>query len=180
MSSEGAAANSTFSQPCPAFAARSSLHARDGTSHRYRLCSSAATALSPHSGEIQNQAQVAESSQLPPSLGTGNRLERVIGVVTHRVLELAAADKPPASAHDPAVQTWIEHNLAHYALSPQLTEQAKSRISVLAEQVLTCETGRWILGNQTDAKAELAISRVEAGEVKNYVMIARFWMSARA
>ena len=26
------------------------------------------------------------------------------------------------------------------------------------------------MGNQTDAKAELAISRVEAGEVKNYVI----------
>ena len=147
-----------------------SLHARDATSHRYRLSSSAATALPPHSEEIPNQAQVTESSQLPPSLGTGNRLERIIGVVTHRVLELAAADKPPASAQDPAVQTWIEHNLAHYALSPQLTEQAKARISELVEQALTCETGRWILGNQTDAKAELAISRVEAGEVKNYVI----------
>jgi ATP-dependent exoDNAse (exonuclease V) beta subunit len=147
-----------------------SLRAGDARSRRYRLSSGAATALPPHSEEIPNQAQVTESSRLPPSLGTSNRLERIIGMVTHRVLELAAADKTPASAQGPAVQTWIEHNLAHYALSPQLTEQAKARISELIEQALTCETGRWILGNQTDAKAELAISRVEAGEVKNYVI----------
>jgi len=38
------------------------------------------------------------------------------------------------------------------------------------ELTLTCETGRWILAAKVDAKNELAISRFEAGEVKNYVI----------
>ena len=40
----------------------------------------------------------------------------------------------------------------------------------LIELTLACETGRWILASRVDAKNELAISRVEAGEVKNYVI----------
>ena len=50
-----------------------------------------------------------------------------------------------------------------------LTE-AQARVSKLIELTLTCETGRWILAAEVDAKNELAISRVEAGEVKNYVI----------
>jgi ATP-dependent exoDNAse (exonuclease V) beta subunit len=43
-------------------------------------------------------------------------------------------------------------------------------VSQLIELTLACETGRWILAARVDAKTELAISRVEAGEVKNYVI----------
>ena len=43
-------------------------------------------------------------------------------------------------------------------------------MSKLIELTLACETGRWILTARADAKSELAISRVEAGEVKNYVI----------
>ena len=74
------------------------------------------------------------------------------------------------SAQDPKVPLWIEHNLSQYALTSQCAERAKIRASDLAERALTCETGRWILGAQTEAHSELAISRVEAGEVKNYVI----------
>ena len=68
------------------------------------------------------------------------------------------------------MQLWIDHNLSHYALTPSLAERAKVRVSELVERMLTCDTGRWILGAQMDAQSELAISRVEAGEVKNYVI----------
>ena len=86
------------------------------------------------------------------------------------MLELAASETSLVSAQDPRVQLWIDHNLSHYALTPQSAERAKTRISELAERTLSCETGRWILGAQTDAHSELAISRVEAGEVKNFVI----------
>ena len=98
----------------------------------------------------------------------GFRLERIIGVVTHRVLELAAAPNTRERS-DQAVQTWID-TISRTMRSRTAHRASKARISELVEQALTCETGRWILGNQTDAKAELAISRVEAGEVKNYVI----------
>ena len=91
-------------------------------------------------------------------------------MVAHRALELAASEESLLSAQDPQVQAWIDHNLSHYALAPQSAEQAKARLSKLLEHALTCETGRWILGAQIDAQSELAISRVEAGEVKNYVV----------
>jgi ATP-dependent exoDNAse (exonuclease V) beta subunit len=117
-----------------------------------------------------NFAAINPSTTAAISLGTDNRVERVIGVVAHRVLELAASETSLVSAQDPRVQLWIDHNLSHYALTPQSAERAKTRISELAERALSCETGRWILGAQTDARSELAISRVEAGEVKNFVI----------
>ena len=91
-------------------------------------------------------------------------------MVAHRVLELAASEASLVSAQDPRVQLWIDHNLSQYALTPQSAERAKTRVRELAERALSCETGRWILGAQTDARSELAISRVEAGEVRNYVI----------
>ena len=171
MSSEAAASqlyikSSTERQPLH----HPGLHNPDASTHRYRLPLSAPTATYRNVGESQTRSQVLEASQLSPSLSVGNRLERIIGVVTHRVLELSAIEEPPLSAQDPNVEKWISHNLARYALTPQLTEQAKARVSALVQQALTCETGRWILASQTDAQAELAISRVEAGEVKNYVV----------
>ena len=81
-----------------------------------------------------------------------------------------ASNKLPESAQDPRVQRWIQHNLSQYALTPQLFDRAQARVSKLIELTLACETGRWILAARVDAKNELAISRVEAGEVKNYVI----------
>ena len=86
------------------------------------------------------------------------------------MLELAASEASLVSAQDPRVQLWIDHNLSSYALTPQSAERAKTRVSELTERALSCETGRWLLGAKTDARSELAISRVEAGEVKNYVI----------
>ncbi len=140
---------------------------------RYRLTLDARQAIQARVCEGAEQSDFASINlhntiQIP--LSAGNRLERIIGVVTHRVLELAASEDSLMSAQDPRVQLWIEHNLSHYSLTPQCAERAKNRVSELAERALSCETGRWILGAQTEAKSELAISRVEAGEVKNYVI----------
>ena len=135
-------------------------------SRRYRL-----------SLDAQNQpatddtpATLIDNVQSPVAVGAGNRWERIIGLVTHRVLELTASEALPESARDPRVQTWIHHNLSQYALTPQLFDRAKARVGELMELTLTCETGRWILAAKIDAKNELAISRLEAGEVKNYVI----------
>jgi ATP-dependent exoDNAse (exonuclease V) beta subunit len=128
-------------------------------------------ALAREGAEQAHITATTTANTLPPlSLAADNRVERIIGVVAHRALELAASEESLLSAQDPQVQTWIDHNLSHYALAPQSAEQAKARVSKLLEHALTCETGRWILGAQIDAQSELAISRVEAGEVKNYVV----------
>ena len=134
---------------------------------RYRLPVDAQV----HAKEGVEQALTTDTKQGPLSLGAaGNRLERIIGMVTHRVLELAASDATPSSAADQRVQTWVDHNLSQYALSPQQAGRAKISVSELVERTLSCETGRWILEAQIDAKAELALSTVEQGEVRSYVI----------
>ena len=137
---------------------------------RYRLALNSQIDAQPLADESPDSMHFSNISRLPTSLRTGNRIERIIGVVTHRVLELAASEELPSSAQDARVQTWIDHNLARYALTRQLAERAKARVSELAERALSCQTGRWILCARLDAQVELAISRVEAGEVKNYVI----------
>jgi ATP-dependent exoDNAse (exonuclease V) beta subunit len=142
-------------------------------SNRYRLTLDARREMQARDREGAEQPDLAATgtaNAAPISLGADNRVERIIGVVAHRALELAASEESLPSAQDPRVQTWIDHNLSQYALAPQAAERAKARVSKLLEHALTCETGRWILGVQIDAQSELAISRVEAGEVKNYVI----------
>ena len=133
---------------------------------RYRL------SLDAQNQPALDDAVVASAEAVGTSiaLGAGNRSERIVGVATHRVLELMASNKLPESDQDPRVQRWIQHNLSQYALTPRLLGQAQARVSKLIELTLACETGRWILTARADAKSELAISRVEAGEVKNYVI----------
>ena len=88
--------------------------------------------------------------------------------VTHRVLELTASGALQR-ARVTARANMDTHNLSQYALTPQLFDRQRQG-GELMELTLTCETGRWILAAKVDAKNELAISRVEAGEVKNYVI----------
>ena len=150
-----------------------STYGRERHPSRYRLTLDAQKAMQAADGEGADQPNFAASNPnttVAISLGADNRVERVIGVVAHRVLELAASETSLVSAQDPRVQLWIDHSLSHYALRPQSAERAKNRVSELAERALSCETGRWILGAQTDAHSELAISRVEAGQVKNFVI----------
>ena len=140
---------------------------------RYRLTLTAQQAMQAHAREGAEQSDFAANNLTNTtqiSLSAGNRIERIIGVVVHRVLELAASEGALLSGRDPRMQVWIDHNLSHYALTPQCAERVTARVSELVGRALSCETGRWILGAQSDARSELAISRVEAGEVKNYVI----------
>jgi ATP-dependent exoDNAse (exonuclease V) beta subunit len=161
---------STVDQP---FREDPSANGFERQSSRYRLTIDAQREMQAFAREGAEQPDLAATdtaNAVSISPGADNRVERIIGVVAHRALELAASEESLPSVQDPQVQTWIDHNLSHYALAPQSAEQAKARISKLLEHALTCETGRWILGAQVDAQSELAISRVEAGEVKNYVI----------
>ena len=140
---------------------------------RYRLTLAAQQAIQARVREGSEQSDFAVNnltSTKQISLSAGNRVERIIGVVVHRVLELAASEETLLSAQDPRVQVWIDHNLSQHALTPQCAARVTTRVSELVERALSCETGRWILGAQSDARSELAISRVEAREVKNYVI----------
>jgi len=168
MLSSEIAANQIVMQPAAPNASKGDQGSpkRDDQPQRYRLALEAQIDIS----EGAEQTLTSDAKQSPVSLGAGNRLERIIGTVTHRVLELAAVEGPPASAEEPRVQTWIAHNLSQYTLTPQLAEQAKISVNELIDRALSCETGRWILEAQIEAEAELALSRVEQGEVRTYVI----------
>ncbi len=101
---------------------------------------------------------------------TGNRLERVTGIICHRVLELVAGESRLPEADDPRVQAWITNNIALHTLTPEQAELAGQRVQRLIGLALTCETGRWILSARTEAATELALSRLEEGECKSYVI----------
>ena len=103
---------------------------------RYRLTLDAQQAIQARAPEGAEQSDFA-TNDLPNttqiSVSAGNRLERIVGVVVHRVLELAASEDS-LSAQDPKVPLWIEHNLSQYALTSQALSRAKIRASDLAER----------------------------------------------
>lgn len=129
-----------------------------------RLKQSALSARAPAGGRPEAApASVAKSM-------AGNRLERVTGIICHRVLELLAREPSLPEADDPRVQAWISNNIALHTLTPEQAELADQRIQRLIGLALTCEAGRWILSAQTEAASELALSRLEGGECKTYVI----------
>ncbi len=129
-----------------------------------RLAQSAFSETAPAGGEPE-----AAPASVAMSI-TGNRLERVTGIICHRVLELIAGEPSLPEAGDPRVQAWIANNVALHALTPELAELADRRVQRLMGLALACEAGRWILSARTEAATELALSRLEGGECKTYVI----------
>lgn len=115
--------------------------------------------------------EVREAAPAPVATSrAGNRLERVTGITCHRVLELLAKEPSLPAVDDPRVQAWITSNIALHTLTPEQAERAGQRVKELIERALTCETGRWLLSARTEAASELALSRLEGGECKTYVI----------
>ena len=129
-----------------------------------RLKHSALNGLSV-SGEVREAAPAPVATSR-----AGNRLERVTGITCHRVLELLAKEPSLPAVDDPRVQAWITSNIALHTLTPEQAERAGQRVKELIERALTCETGRWLLSARTEAASELALSRLEGGECKTYVI----------
>ncbi|RZO79944.1 MAG: hypothetical protein EVA63_07240 [Halieaceae bacterium] len=134
------------------------------TSSLKRLAQSALCTPSPAGREAETApASVAVSS-------VGNRLERVTGTICHRVLELIAGEPCLPEADAPRVQAWIANNIALHTLTPEQAEHTGQRVQRLIALALSCEVGRWILSARNEAATELALSRLEAGECKTYVI----------
>lgn len=99
-----------------------------------------------------------------------NRLERVIGVITHRVLELLAGNAPAGQAAESLANQWIANNLVRHALGPAQAEAVKARCEALIHLTLTCSTGKWILAAHAEAYSEMVLNRIEDGECKTYIV----------
>ena len=98
-----------------------------------------------------------------------HRLERVTGIITHRILELLADnDLPPEP--DARIRQWIQGGLQQFSLSADAMNTVEQQCWRLVSNTLSCATGRWILSAHQEAQSELALSRLESGEIRGYVI----------
>lgn len=133
-------------------------------------------------GPVARLAQVRladgrDAPEVPPGSlltepldGNDHRTDRIVGTITHRILERLARMNDLPMPDDPQVATWIDSNIERQMLTPELSQVIRQRIKRMIEQTLSCKTGRWILSAQTDSGVEMSLSCVEAGDVKRYVI----------
>ena len=105
----------------------------------------------------------------PPIQSRSHRLERITGIITHRILELLAGKDLPAEPDD-RVRQWIQGGLQQFSLSADAMNTVAEQCWRLLSNTLECDSGRWILSDHEHAQNELALSRVESGEVRGYVI----------
>ena len=121
------------------------------------------------------------SGEYAPELSTGRQLaeplhadehrtERLIGTITHRVLELLASAETLPMPDDPQIAVWIERNAQRLVLRPDRTQIICQRVQWLVAQTLSCDIGQWILSSHPDSGVEMSLSCIEEGEVKRYVI----------
>jgi ATP-dependent exoDNAse (exonuclease V) beta subunit len=121
------------------------------------------------------------SGEYAPELSTGRQLaeplhadehrtERLIGTITHRVLELLASAETLPMPDDPQIAVWIERNTQRLVLGPDRTQIICQRVQWLVAQTLSCDIGQWILSSHPDSGVEMSLSCIEEGEVKRYVI----------
>jgi len=121
------------------------------------------------------------SGEYAPELSTGRQLaeplhadehrtERLIGTITHRVLELLASAETLPMLDDPQIAVWIERNAQRLVLRPDRTQIICQRVQWLVAQTLSCDIGQWILSSHPDSGVEMSLSCIEESEVKRYVI----------
>lgn len=98
-----------------------------------------------------------------------HRVERATGIITHRILELLSGTDLPAGP-DARIKQWIRGGLQQTSLAPDAMKTVEEHCLRLLSNTLSCATGRWILGDHPAAQSELALSRMESGELKGYVI----------
>ena len=104
-----------------------------------------------------------------PIQSRSHRVERVTGIITHRVLELLSGTNLPVEP-DARIRQWIRGGLQQTSLTPDAMNTVEEHCLHLLSNTLSCATGRWILGAHPEAQSELALSRIESGELKGYVI----------
>jgi ATP-dependent exoDNAse (exonuclease V) beta subunit len=104
-----------------------------------------------------------------PIQSRSHRVERAAGVITHRILELLSGTELPLEP-DARIKQWIRGGLQKTSLAPDAMKTVEEHCLRLLSNTLSCATGRWILGDHPEAHSELALSRMESGEMKGYVI----------
>ena len=99
-----------------------------------------------------------------------NRLERVVGIVVHRVFELLAREEILPKAGDGRLNRWITSNIQFHSLPAPQAQSAHERIGRLVSLALSCEMGRWIIASKLEAYSELELTRLTGDEAQRYVI----------
>ena len=99
-----------------------------------------------------------------------NRLERVVGIVVHRVFELLAREEILPKAGDGRLNRWVTSNIQFHSLPAPQAQSAHERIGRLVSLALSCEMGRWIIASKLEASSELALTRLTGDEAQRYVI----------
>ena len=87
----------------------------------------------------------------------GNRLERAIGVVVHRGLELLSQRNPLPEGLDAQLSAAVEMGLRGENLAGRRLQEAQRTVEEMLVKTLSDARGRWILTQHSGAHSELAL-----------------------
>ena len=136
--------------------------------HLIRL---SAAAIMAHQASLSGSFYSAPDSAAPSTLThESSRVERIVGIITHRVLELLATQPEGPQINELITQSWIANNVRLHGLTPSQASEVQARCQGLIKKALGCSTAQWILSSRTDAYSEMALNRIEDGECKTYVI----------
>lgn len=126
-------------------------------------------------GFINRPSMPTQSPVCVNGLGQDNRLERILGVVTHRVLERLSAHFSLPTEITTEVGTWIRANVINARLNSADAKQIEAACTEMIANTLRCPNGRWLLGKHPEAHSELKMMRREDGEIRRYIVDRTFF-----
>lgn len=125
---------------------------------------------------VKNQPDLPMQSPVRiNALGQDNRFERILGVVTHRILERLAAHFSLPTEITVEVRTWIRANVINARLNSADAEQIEAACTEMIANTLRCPYGRWLLDKHPEAHSELKMMRREDGEICRYIVDRTFF-----
>lgn len=140
----------------------------------YRITQGALSPPAPVSS-VSESERLIQSRVMDDRLGRGSRTERMVGVITHRILERLAAQAPLPTEITDEIRQWIRANILQASLDKTEAERAAKGCTEIITNALQCPIGRWILKDHPEARSELPIARWENGELRQYVVDRTFF-----
>ena len=144
---------------------------RQDLKHRPSLYRVASRVLSSAvRGSRDRSSEVLIQSISTDGLAEDNRYERILGVITHRILERLSARNPLPTNITAEIETWIQANCLGANLNKEERATAVIACRDLIIKTLQCPKGRWLLGPHPEAHSEFRIAFVEGSEVREYII----------
>ena len=87
----------------------------------------------------------------------GNRLERLVGICCHRILEILSTQQILPDAVDPPILGAIDLSLRSSGLEKTGLENAREQVIAIINTTLADDKGRWILKNRPGSSSEMSV-----------------------